>query len=271
MSNRRLLVEVQSGLCNRLRVYLSAKFLAEESDRRLQVVWTPASGCGAHWRDLFTNPIDEIGALPPEPPALDGRVGVLMEQAARSSADVVCVRSCCFLLPYRNWTKVMASFRELEPVDVVAQMVRMKIIEFQPETIGVHVRRGDFALYLPTKKNAKLPALKHYFAHLDRWRGSIFLSTDGGDEVEQPFRKRYGKRLIIHPKRSRDRGTVEAVQDALADLYLLQRCCALVGTEHSSFTRTATIFGTHYVTVGEPLGPPTVTSHCQEPHPRDAA
>lgn len=59
---------------------------------------------------------------------------------------------------------------------------------------------------------------------------------------KKAFRRRYGARLVLYPKRSVRRHDVEAIQDALVDIYLLQRCTAFVGTMYSSFTDLASVY-----------------------------
>jgi hypothetical protein len=52
------------------------------------------------------------------------------------------------------------------------------------------------------------------------------------------------------------RHDTEAVQDALVDVYLLQRCRAFVGTMYSSFTDMGAVSCPKPVYVEEALAPP---------------
>ena len=123
------------------------------------------------------------------------------------------------------------------PVDTVTQAVDAIAAKFRGRTVGVHVQRGDFAGRLESQPSSCQhgPVL-----HVDKWRGTIFLATDGGDEVIGRFRDLYGDRLLIYPRRCPGRDTPQAVAGrALVDVYLLQRCQAIIGTRYSSFSELA--------------------------------
>jgi hypothetical protein len=229
---RHLLVQPRSGLCNRLRVFLSARQLAAQSERKLS-----------------------IAVLPDDPPAHDGRDVAALRQAVESSDPVVCIRSSQFLLA-NGRRSVARTLAGLQPVPCVRDAIESLAPALNADTCGVHVRRTDFSQYLPHRKQRQLPALQRYFDHLDGWTGSYFLATDGGDEVEEAFRRRYGDRLITYSKRSLHRHDTEAVQDALVDVYLLQRCRAFVGTMYSSFTDMGAVSCPKPVYVEEALAPP---------------
>ena len=234
-----LVVEVREGLCNRLRVLVSACYLARRYGRELILCWRPDHKCGARFGDLFTNLMGETDSLPEYPRP---RMGIPPDELARaiqSPDPIVCVRECHWLVAEMDQRKTIEHFRALRPVDAVTRAADAIAARFPGWTIGVHVRRGDFAPHLLKRHDLKLPALERYFAYLDNWRGAIFLATDGGDEVVQRFCDRYGDRLLIYPRNSPGRSTPQAVQEALVDLYLLQRCQAIIGTRFSSFSELA--------------------------------
>jgi hypothetical protein len=236
---KKLVVEVREGLCNRLRVLISACYLAERYGRELILCWRADEKCGARFGDLFTNPMPETDALPAHPrPHTDIPPGVLT-RAIQSPDPIVCVSECHWLVADEDHRKTIEHFVALRAVDAVTQALDAIAARFAGRTIGVHVRRGDFERQLSRRHNLKLPALERYFAYLDNWRGAIFLATDGGDEVIGRFRDRYGDRLLIYPRNSPGRNTPQAVRDALVDLYLLQRCQAIIGTRYSSFSELA--------------------------------
>lgn len=248
----KLVVEVRAGLCNRLRVLISASYLAGRYDRELILCWRPGDNCGARFGDLFTNPITETDALPEQPPAHRGSPPDVLARAVQSPEPIVCVSECHWLVADEDQRKSAPHFLALRPVAAVTQAVDAVAAQFRGRTIGVHVRRGDFARQLSRRHNLKLPALERYFTYLDKWRGTIFLATDGGDEVVPRFRDRYGERLLTFPRRFPGRCSPEAVQEALVDLCLLQRCQAVVGTRYSSFSELAwCIAKTPYAKVSE--------------------
>lgn len=236
---KKLIVEAHGGLCNRIRVLISASYLAERYGRELVLCWRPSPACGARFADLFTNPMTETDVLPEHPPAHKGSSPDALARAIASPEPVVCVSECHWLVADVDERKSAAHFVALRPIDAVIQAVDNIAARFRGRTIGVHVRRGDFGRHLLRCHNLKLPALDRYFAYLDNWRSTIFLATDGGEEVVGRFRDRYGDRLVIPPQRAPGRNTPQAIQEALVDVYLLQRCQAVVGTRYSSFSQLA--------------------------------
>jgi hypothetical protein len=52
---RALTVTSDAGLCNRLRVLLSGKALAEATAREFAMLWQPNVACGCAFADLFEN------------------------------------------------------------------------------------------------------------------------------------------------------------------------------------------------------------------------
>jgi len=243
-------VEVFGGLCNRLRVLMSAGYLAEQCGRKLVLTWRPTDECGARLGDLFTNSIAEADSLPghlrPWTKTSPDKVG----RAVRSSEPIVWVRECEWLVPDADHHKTIPHFEALCPVDAVIEGVNAVAQRFDRPAMGVHVRRGDFAEHLPKQHSITLPPLERYYDYLDDWRGTIFLATDGGGAVESRFRDRYGDRVVIHPKHCQGRNTPKAIQDALVDVYLLQRCHAVIGTRYSSFSGLAwTISGVPHAKV----------------------
>ncbi len=248
----KLIVQARGGLCNRLRVLISASYLAERYGRELVLCWRPSDACGARFADLFTNAMTETEALPEHPPAHTGSSPAVLERAIASPEPVVCVSECHWLVADVEKRKSVPHFLALRPIEAVTQAVNAVAARFRGRAIGVHVRRGDFGEHLSSCHNLQLPPLERYFAYLDNWRRTIFLATDGGEEVVQRFRDRYGDRLVIHPQRGQGRSSPQAIQEALVDVYLLQRCQAVVGTRFSSFSRLAwCIRGTPFAKVTE--------------------
>jgi len=170
-------------------------------------------------------------------------------RTVESSEPVVYLDTNKWLVGSKHWPAMADYFTRLRPLEAVQQAVSATASKFGPSAAGVHVRRGDFGEYLE-RLDAKLPSLEMYFGHLDAWPGTIFLASDGGAEIEDAFRTRYGDRVITHPKLVSGRNSPEAIRDALADLYLLTKCQMLVGTRYSSFSDLATkVAGAPYVKI----------------------
>lgn len=236
--DRKLLLQVRSGLANRLRTLLSAQLLAERFGRRLHLVWRPDEACGAAWRDLFEDPIDEVAALPEGTRVMNGADLQALHRALASAHSTVSVSDIRSLLRGPSRHRAAGRLETLEPSEKVRRSVDSVVGHFSGEVMGVHVRRVDFARYL-WGKGAALPGLEQYYEHLDGWHGQFYLATDGGPDVELEFRRRYGDRLIVQAKSAQGRDSVAAIREALVDLLVLRQCDRLVGTKYSSFTSLA--------------------------------
>ena len=54
-TQRTLTVDCEAGLCNRLRVLLSGKAIAQATQRKFTMRWKPHQACGATFDQLFQN------------------------------------------------------------------------------------------------------------------------------------------------------------------------------------------------------------------------
>jgi hypothetical protein len=150
-------------------------------------------------------------------------------------------------------SRVVALMDELEPCPPVrARIAAFRARHFHPSTVGVHLRRGDFLRHRPDvvgNTPQAMEAVDRFLAVAPRAR--IFLCTDDGardqkqarlEGVHAIFRARYGEQVVSTTPRSLERHTVEGVQDALVDLWLLRETSMMVGTRGSSFSDLA-VFG----------------------------
>lgn len=114
-------------------------------------------------------------------------------------------------------------------------------IHIDENTIGIHIRRKDnenSIKYSPTylfvnRINEELkvsPQTKFYLATDDMEEESLFINE-------------FGEHIIKYKKRSLDRNSPIAIQDALIDLYNLSRCRLVLGSYYSSFSDVAALWG----------------------------
>ena len=134
-------------------------------------------------------------------------------------------------------------FNQLQPVPEIQSQVEAFLNEYvQQPLIGVHLRRGDFLHYRPDVSGNLEEALAAVNEFLERFPGArILLCSDEdpaapGAVVHARFAKRYNHLLVQHQLESLDRGSVEGIQQALVDLWLLRTTHAFVGTTGSSFS-----------------------------------
>jgi hypothetical protein len=221
--------------------------------------WPRTATCGAAFHELFANdwPVVDLEAFDPSwmeqhvdrwdeaaaqalladprPHLVLGTYTWLIRPGDRAVPDVG--RRCAELIA------------ELQPSPPLAQRIAdLRARHFRPTTIGVHLRRGDFLRHRPDVSGNTREAMAAVDRMLvDAPEAGILLCTDDGardparketrlEGVRTKFARRYGERLVSIQPRSLDRGRVEAVQDALVELWLLRATTMLVGTTGSSFS-----------------------------------
>ncbi len=127
-----------------------------------------------------------------------------------------------------------------KPLPHLAREISEFSEKFDQTTAGLHIRRTDNVKAIassPTEQFVKLVD--------ERIRNnpnfSFFLATDCPD-TQKLFADRYQDRVFIRQKQF-GRSTIEGIQSALIDLYLLSRCCEVFGSHYSSFSHTAAEIG----------------------------
>lgn len=262
MSEKTLVAATWFGLCNRLKVLVSAWRLAELSGRTLRVEWPlSTSRAGAvdfalntPFEALFDNRFEwidrrAISALPGRKALVDGEPLDLSDDAL-----TVVIRHTWRFVPARGEPFVDLDYGDapataaqrdalrpylarLRPTDAVRDEVQAvaRDLRIDPDTVGVHVRRADHREAIARSTDAA------FFAALDPLVAAgrrLFLATDD-PRTEATFRGRYGDALATRPGRVLDRRDPAAAVDALIDLLLLARAGRMVGSVESSFTELA--------------------------------
>jgi len=280
MSERRsLTVTSQAGMCNRLRVLLSGKALAEATGRAFAMRWTPHPACGCTFDHVFENDWNVRANV-----FFDVRKAIDMTRTAwvavpnflESPETSLYVQSYGWLIqPPRRPDHLPLEKRcaellaELVPIAPITKRIQaFRDAQFRSTMIGVHLRRGDHPRTRPDVAENLPLAMQHVDDWLDeKPDAGILLCTDDGapdpyhgravahENIAAQFRQRYGTRVVFTTPSSLDRRTPQAIQDGLVDLWLLRGTHYFVGTIGSSFSELAP-FGRnipfHQTAVGTP-------------------
>lgn len=264
----RLIVDVQHGLCNRLRALASAAQIAEAAGRDLVVVWTQDAHCGARAGDLLHLdwPVIEDAAVAARLRAGAARAWNYMEIEPGSAFNApildeavggdVYVRSAYALVS--RWSdprRASAILRGLRPVPAVLDLVGQVA---RPFDVALHVRMatGPAFDHLAWEAPANWPEERHreltewrkksdvarFVAVLDRLvdegsAGRIFAAADLAASYAV-LTERYGPRLV-HLRRDLFDRSARQMQYALADLILLTAAPLFLASGWSSFSDTA--------------------------------
>lgn len=269
---RRLVIDVQHGLSNRLRAMASAAAIAEATGRDLVVVWRPDAHCEARAGDLLDLPWPVIEAERPADLlrrcAAEAVTYMEIEPGARFNAPILgaeipgdlYVRSAYVLVsPHRDPKVETRILRDLRPVravqDLVAQVPK-------GAEIAAHVRMatGPAFDHLAAESPANWPEARHreltewrrtsdvgrFVAVLDRLTaegrtGPVFVAADLAASYAA-LRERFGARIQMLDRDLYDR-SARQLQYALADLILLTRPPLLLASAGSSFSDLAQRIG----------------------------
>jgi hypothetical protein len=238
-------VETRWGLCNRIKTVVSGMRLREEQHRRRLVIRWPVDGdCGCAFAQLFDNAFDVALSVPRSDVPDHWRLWIANNEVPEgfaSNYQAMDGRSIDLeygRIPERLQRIYARHFGALSPLPAIRDRAAALGAELSADTVGVHVRRGDFRRpYRPAQNDA------HFFAAMDavlrdRPDARFVLATDSS-ETERLFIDRYRARIVSHPKPTRARDQAEAIRDALVDLLLLARCGHIIGTYSSTFSEVA--------------------------------
>jgi hypothetical protein len=260
---RTLRVYSVDGLCNRLLVLLSGRAIAEASGRRFAMEWVPTKSCTCPFDQLFENDWGVESIEHPSPGTwLDIRMrapGKFPNLLDATDKDLRILHYDWMfdtrLYPAHKSLQARAEhlFTELKPIPSILEKIgTLRADNFRPTMIGVHLRRGDFITGRPELVGNLKQSLRAVDKCLEKTpEAGILLCTDDGaplphspgnrpkEGVREMFRARYGERVVSPTPQSLDRASPIAIQDALAELWLLRETQSLVGTAESTFSYLA--------------------------------
>jgi hypothetical protein len=258
----RLTVCCASGLANRLKVLTSGLALAEATGREFRMLWPINRRCAAPFARLFGNPWNVIDISSEEATAVplrDWRFHRMPDLCAARDGHLIAQLSDWLIRPSKYPSheplrhRCVELFHELAPnAAVAAEIARFRTAYFRPVMIGVHLRRGDMVLQRPDVSANTAEALAQVERLLVREPDAgILLCTDDGavdpdtnhyirpEGLRRAFEQHFGDRVVSTTPRSLDRGTPEAIEDALVDLFLLRQTQMLVVSRGSTFSDLA--------------------------------
>ncbi len=255
-----LTVVPQGGLCNRLRVLLSAFSIVSRLGKPVHVAWACDGECCAAFGDLFeplTAPGFSVGGrtwlhdpVTRKNLHLPGIVRHLVYGAQQKnfnpakhgdivtfaqSARRVYVSTCSSLCDY---SPELA--RSLRPVAAVRAGIEAHTKRFGQHTVGVHIRRTDNAVSIKESPVGAFIDAMRAEVEADA-RTQFFLATDDA-ALKGRLCGIFPQRIICQEAPVR-RDTLEGMKEATVDLFCLAACHKLLGSYWSSFTDAAAEIG----------------------------
>lgn len=264
------------GLCNRLRLLLSALGLAGRTACDVVVAWGNDPECGARFDQLF-EAVDGSRLRVVRRPwwaAVDTRRNLHLPWLVRrimgytyqacspppTTGDALLpivgtcrrayVASGFQLSPYGR-----AELELLKPLPRLQARIDSLTARFAEYTVGVHIRRTDNARSIAGSPVAAFRRAME--AEMARHSGVVFfLATDDG-ALKQGLLKDYPGRIIAQVTDAR-RDNLQGMEEAVVDLWCLAATKKLLASYWSSFSDTAAELGGIPMEVvrGDPSPPP---------------
>ena len=251
-----LTIVPQGGLCNRLRVVLSAIEASRRGVAPIQIHWGRDAECRAWFEELFL-PISSATfrivhrqwwAAPITrrnlhlPALLRRAMGYRLQQAnCLPGNDEAFYRMARGAKVYLSGGYSLCSYSPqclelLQPQPEIQRRVEALVARFSASTVGVHIRRTDNVKSMQhSTPDGFRRAMRKALA--EDAETTFFLATDDAllkAELEQEFAPRV---ITCHnPVR---RYTLEGMCDAVVDLWCLAATRRIIGSYWSSFTDTA--------------------------------
>lgn len=253
----------EGGLGNRMNAIAAAVQLAEEIDAKLDVVWFQDWGMGCGFDDLF-KPIEKKNVRVRNASFLDK---IMYDRPRRKNLFVpkpfewllfdrcigsveICRAKLDFMSACRDKKTWMAAycyflskerpkeaFKIFMPKGELQEKINHIATMFRRPTIGVHIRRSDNILSI---KESPTSLFIERMKQEDDTK-LFYLATDS-DEEKVALRKAFGNRIITSDSKA-DRGSVEGMQNAVTELFLLAKTSLIIGSFYSSFSETASLLG----------------------------
>lgn len=252
---RKIVVQPQGGLCNRMRAICGAVSLARKIDGEITVVWTKDTSLNIEFSEIFEDFPYKV-------------LDVCLSSVRYKLIYHWCKDIRQYMILDDAWINKYARGKRFETWSNMIDQKNLFIITyadilfdgdykiFKPNsrtlhcmntvncdhnTIGIHIRRTDnemSVLHSPTClfiERVRVELLTNPDA-------MFYLATDDPTE-EELFEKEYGYHILTYNKHSFDRNNPLAIKDAMIDLYNLSQCKKILASYYSSFSDVAALWG----------------------------
>lgn len=256
--------EVHAGLCNRLRGMASAYAFAKDTNQKLTVIWESDVNCNCKFDTLFNLSAD----IPVKVINLDCMGNGIMKKAEHQinkcrklymkfkSDTVIELREIpnaselkelkensingknLYLKSCHDWYKCDNPFDIFKLQSNVKKRVDGLIQECRKtehKCVGVHIRRTDHQDCI-----ANSPTSAFIKAMEEEPDDTVFYIASDDELERKNLEKKFGKeRIKYNNMADLSRGTIQGMEDAVVDLYVLAGMDKILGSEGSSFTDMA--------------------------------
>ena len=264
----RFVLEAIGGLGNRMRALDSAIGFCKKYDKELHLVWPYFKGLNCPFESLFEVPKNVRTLSSPSEYSrnkLIRNLKVARRKIAaglyRLSFDKVINKKDVYELMQKRFNFNELSrirnlriqtdqrfysnekpFEDFRPVKKIRNEIdRYKKIFGNLNVIGVHIRRTDHIASINCSPTEKFIDLMREELEKDSTT-RFFVATDSAEE-EEILTEKFSDKIITYKKTSLNRESIQGIQDALIDMYLLANTNKIIGSFTSSFSEVAAEIG----------------------------
>jgi len=274
---KRLYIEVKNGLCNRLRAMASAYNISKNSGRKMVIIWKPDFHCEATFSELFIWSKIFDGSELIESETAHNCVYYQIKEHNQNfvkydymnicetnqyiddqvNQDIYISSACSLNNKFVSWIKDTELLRQLEPQLDIQKIINNCSENFEiHKCIGIHIRMGqnpinhsfeDVSLYSENSKKSihKWRENSHWSKFLQKIdeilllndKQKFFLSCDNNDGYEI-IKAKYPDNIHMYTRVEFDRSSGQ-LKSAVIDLWLLQKCLYILGSNWSSFSEVS--------------------------------
>ena len=235
-----IVVELNKGLGNRLKALVSGICGADELGKEVRAIWTSNADCGAKFGELFDL---SAGPLPCWVYVHDALQAGYTQHVVDTDVQWNSVKGISTVI----YTKSGSRFHTANQVKFVywLQSLKAKAAIVSAATtalatagsnpvVGVHLRRTEYTAAAPT--SAFVAAMNAFDAST-----KFFVASDS-DSDRQALEAAFPGRIITVAE-TLSRTSAEGMKDALKDFVGLSKCSEILGSEGSSFSEMAALYG----------------------------
>ncbi len=263
-----IVLEARAGLGNRMYSIASAYYLAKNADQKLVVLWDVDKSLGARADILFSLPKEisilyTTGFSLKHAPIRHLKSEKIKKSYKSAASTVLTTMSLGMLLQHADGYSYLTElakrpellyiesyinflpesvnqspcYQIFTPSGQVMQKASPILEQFNPDTIGLHIRRTD---HMDAIQHSPLSAFRDQIelclkAHPT---ATFFVATDDPD-TEHQLLTAYPQSVIVNPAKQFTRKSADGIIDAYVDILCLSKCARIIGSYGSTFSQVA--------------------------------
>jgi len=256
------------GLANRMRGIEAAIFLAQDLQTNLHIIWYKDWGLNCRFDQLF-QPFNIPGVTLKEatfsdlilydrPRKRNLFVPYLFQKIrfqSRIYEDKV-TQLYFDKFDFKQWAKdrnvylasynyfygdsKRNSYQHFKPLSLLINKIEETSSCFNNNTIGIHIRRTDHLEAISTSPTELF--VERIEEEISKNKDTLFYLATDSEKDKELLLSKFGNRIITSAEKA-ERNSVQGIQQALLELYLLSKTKHIIGSFNSSFSEAAAQIG----------------------------